>query len=350
MLGVVACGGKPALEVAEPEVQVQEPATTSATTTELTEAEKQRDYLLSLILFWDNFQDGNTNGWIVNSGWEVQQDGDIYNFQSAMDGAAYLPFGVDWTDYVYRAVVKVDEGGVSLNYLLSSEGRYAIFYHESGLYLVKDAPLGEVTVLAQTTQPALGEWHWFTIAMQGAHIQVYVDKVLALDYTDPDPLTAGTAGLGAVDGPAVSVDDVLIHKRVKGLPTAPAGFSQITDPAETGAITNVISGLSEGVDVPVAADVAESSGQAPAIEPGIIGGDKVIAANGVEGENVTVELGEPVVVSWDVGLVSEAYIDDEPVPSVGSFVITPEQDTTLVLEAVDISGESYSLPLTIDLP
>ena len=56
--------------------------------------------------------------------------------------------------------------------------------------------LGEVTVLAQTTQPALGEWHWFTIAMQGAHIQVYVDRVLALDYTDPNPLTAGTAGLG----------------------------------------------------------------------------------------------------------------------------------------------------------
>lgn len=47
-----------------------------------------------------------------------------------------------------------------------------------------------------------GEWHHLTIRAEGGHIRVWVDSVLKIDATDPNPLPQGTICLGAWTGAA----------------------------------------------------------------------------------------------------------------------------------------------------
>lgn len=42
------------------------------------------------ILFRDDFQDGNTDGWGISSAWEVNQEGDAYTFESDGEGSAWI--------------------------------------------------------------------------------------------------------------------------------------------------------------------------------------------------------------------------------------------------------------------
>ena len=112
------------------------------------------------ILFRDNFEDGDLEGWQTTGPWTVEQDGEgqVLVVTGSAE-TAWVPEGVRWTDYYVRAGVKLESGGVSLAFRASRDGSYWLLYREAGLYLLKESPKGNFTALTQTDAPPLSAWH-----------------------------------------------------------------------------------------------------------------------------------------------------------------------------------------------
>ena len=180
----------------------------------------------SNILFQDDFQDGNPDGWVISAGWTVNQDGDVYTFGTQVAGGAYVKSG-GATDYVYAARLKLDSGVASLIFRWSKAGRYLLQVQSDVIYLIKEAPIGTYSILLQAPAPSLGQWHTYSIALEGGHIQISIDQAVVLDYTDTIPLGRGTIGAGASDSTSVSVDDVLVSRLQQSLaPASPPAQAQ----------------------------------------------------------------------------------------------------------------------------
>ena len=164
------------------------------------------------ILFQDNFQDGQPDGWNITSAWYVQQSGDAYAFESSGSGGAWVPTGGNWSNYAYQSSIRLDAGSLLLGFNLTQSSRYILRLDEAGLYLIKESPAKNYTVLAQTGPVSPGEWHQLEIRTYQGHIQVYVEQSLWVDYTDTAPLPNGTIAVTAQEGSQVAVDNVLITK------------------------------------------------------------------------------------------------------------------------------------------
>ena len=173
------------------------------------------------LLFFDNFQTGTAERWQVGNGWVVQQNGEIYTFDTVQHGLSYVKGGVEWQNYILRGQVFLTEGTFALSIYLSSEGRYMLAYNVDGLYIIKENfATGELTALARTDAPALGEWHWMGITVQDGQIQAGADSELLIDITDPSPLTNGTVAVGAGEGANVRVDNIAVTQLENALLTS----------------------------------------------------------------------------------------------------------------------------------
>jgi hypothetical protein len=164
------------------------------------------------ILFQDDFQDGQPDGWEITSAWYVQQSGDIYIFEAGSSGGAWVPQGGSWNNYAFETAARLDAGSLLLSFNLNQTGRYLVRLDEMGLYLVKEYPAKNYTVLAQTGPVSLGEWHQLDMRSYNGHIQVYVDGALWMDYSDTAPLAMGTIAVTTQGGSQAAVDDVLVTK------------------------------------------------------------------------------------------------------------------------------------------
>lgn len=163
------------------------------------------------LAFFENFQTGTADRWQVGPGWVVQQDGELYFFESFQQGLSFAKGIGQYQNYLLRGQVFLEAGTMAMSLYLSSAGRYMLAYNAEGLHILKENfETGEVVSLASTAPPALGEWHWMGIAVQDGHLQAGVDSTLLMDVYDPDPLTGGTVGVGAVDGSHVRVDNIVI--------------------------------------------------------------------------------------------------------------------------------------------
>jgi hypothetical protein len=198
-----------------------ERATAKAASSELASFMATTPQAADQVLFRDDFQDGNSDGWKITGSWTVQQDGDKYYLNApGPAGVAFVPKGVPWTDYLFRAAVRLDAGGMAMGFRASTEGQYLLYYRQDALYLLKEYPKGKFNPLTQTAAPPLNTAHVLGIGGSGGHLQVYVDQALQLDYTDPSPLTKGTIGVAALEGCRAAVDNVLALKLTETLPVA----------------------------------------------------------------------------------------------------------------------------------
>jgi hypothetical protein len=180
----------------------------------------------SNILFQDDFQDGNSDGWVITSGWTVNQDGEVYTFGTQVAGGAYVKSG-GASDYIYSARLKLDTGVASLIFRWSKAGRYLVQVQPELIYLIKEAPTSTYNIMLQAPVSGMDQWHTFSIAIEGGHIQVSIEQALVLDFTDPIPLGRGTIGVGASDSTSVSVDDVLVSRLQQSLaPASPPAQAQ----------------------------------------------------------------------------------------------------------------------------
>jgi hypothetical protein len=233
--------------------QATEPSTSEPV---LTEGTAQ----ISTLLFRDDFQDGDSAGWVINTGWKVQQNEENYFFGTTVTGGTYVKNGAGWSDYAYHSSVWVKQGVLLISINLSSESRYVLRLGGDGVYLIREKPKGSYVVLAEAGPITLSKWTWVTFASQQGHLQVYLDRVLWFDVVDPEPILNGTISVGAQEDSRVAVDNILVNRvsvLAAGEPQAPAPLtSEPLDTSELQAVADVLPAEEvETETVEVAADL-----------------------------------------------------------------------------------------------
>jgi len=179
------------------------------------------------ILFQDDFEDGNLEGWQSTTTWLVQKaDSNSVLVATGSGQAAWVPAGLGWTDYYFRAGVRLESGGVGLAFRASRDGRYWLYYTEKSLALLKESPKGNFTLLQQTAAPPLKTGQALAIGGYGGHLQVYVGKTLQMDYVDPTPIQRGTIGIGVTNDGRVAVDNVAAV-RLRSDPAGPSASQSL---------------------------------------------------------------------------------------------------------------------------
>ena len=280
------------------------------------------------VLFKDDFQDGTPDNWSINAGWDVQQDGDIYYFSTAIKGSAWVPGGHNWDDYVFRSAIQVNNGTAALNFRLTQEGRYLVTFSQDGLYLLKEAPAGNVTVLTKVNPVSLGEWHWVTLGGEGGHIMVYVDQVLKIDFQDADPLPSGTIAVAANDATNVMVDDILVHIPENPFPTFNASISPPVADVPAPDIAGPPLAEMPSVDDVVEEVVEEHESSGPAQVNFTIEGS----------DSVSINAGDCITVSWNVSNALEVYFQGNAANASGFIDDCPSDTINYVLEVIDLNG------------
>jgi hypothetical protein len=165
--------------------------------------------LEEVVLYEENFNDDQAQGWELEPGWTV-------------DAGMLNGYGHTWARYTEgrwgdaRLTFKLESNGVHVNIRNSDTGRYAIGFREKDdflfLYLFKQLwPETFFNDLAtNATRYSAGEEHQVDISTTGGRIQVTVDGMLVIDYTDPDPLPPGTIAFETLDNTFAQVDDIIV--------------------------------------------------------------------------------------------------------------------------------------------
>jgi hypothetical protein len=245
-----------------------------------------------ILLFMDDFQDGQPDNWQTSGAWYVEQNGELYYFGAAGRGWAWVPSGHSWSDYIFHAGVRLDSGNAFLSMNLTKEGRYLLRLGEQGVYLIKEQPAGNVSILAQTGPISMGTGHSVTLAAQAGHLQVYVDQALWIDLTDPAPIAQGTIGVSSLEGARVAVDNVLVVQPTGPLPS---GVVEAPPPLEGESLTaeDIEQELSDAPLQEVEMAQAEQEEQSPAS-----GGQPDLVATEVQFDPDPVVQGQPFNVSY----------------------------------------------------
>jgi hypothetical protein len=275
------------------------------------------------VLFQDDFQDGQADGWNISAGWMVQQDGDRYVLSAAVPGSAAVPQGGSWTDYAFQVSTRIVAGGLGLSYRVSQVGRYALHIRPEGMYLIKEQPRGTYLQLTQTAAPSFGGWHTVVMAGSGGQLQVFVDGVLQLAYTDPAPLPSGTIGLTTLDGYSAEVDDILVTALAGPLPAAAA--LPPTVPAvevelplgELPAPEDIVSGEEEITPEPMETEAAVNLQPSEEEEVPPSEGELVLPVIDYFNYEPAADAG-CYYLAWDLHDAEAAYLDGEGVVAPGS--------------------------------
>ncbi len=163
--------------------------------------------------FKDDFEQGTATNWdIEEGGWSVVPDNGNYVLQGI--GHKWARAGsVNWSNYTFQSRIKLEQGAVHVNFRNGEEGRYFLALHQGGLELSKQFNFWrEFNDLAQSTEPyRLGRWYDLKIEVIGGNIKVYVDGVLRIDYTDPEPILQGAIAFETHDNSQVLVDDIFVE-------------------------------------------------------------------------------------------------------------------------------------------
>jgi photosystem II stability/assembly factor-like uncharacterized protein len=171
-----------------------------------------------IVLYQEDF-DGQAQGWELEPGWRVIQDGD--NWVLAGEGHQWArPSGNYGSDFHVQFRLKLLQGRIHLVYRFNETGRYFIGFHEGGSDLNKQYwPDTFMDGLANSVTPhGLGDWQQVEIVGQGAYLRFLVDGQVEWKYTDLDPLQGGSFAFETLDDSVAYVDDILVY----GLAPTPA--------------------------------------------------------------------------------------------------------------------------------
>jgi photosystem II stability/assembly factor-like uncharacterized protein len=165
-----------------------------------------------ILLYQEDFDDGQAQGWELEPGWQIIQDGD--NWVLAGERHQWARSDNNYgSDFRVQFQLKLLQGRIHLVYRLSGTGRYFIGFHEGGSDLSKQywPDTFQEGLAGSATPHSLGNWHQVEIVGQGASLRFLVDGQVELEYTDPDPLLAGSFAFETLDDSVTYVDDILIY-------------------------------------------------------------------------------------------------------------------------------------------
>jgi hypothetical protein len=191
------------------------------------------------LLFSDDFNDGNADGWTpVGSGgdWAVEDDASFGSMVYSQEDTTYTTtstydtywrsYGTDsWTNYTFKTKIKIVSGG-GLAPIAGIFFRVQGTDLTSGYYMFRiDARLNTGPALIKSpntilagghpgypqfvNEPAvIGQIYTLKVIVEGSNIKCYVDDVMKIEFTDNTYLT-GRVGVGTFNA-HTHFDDVLI--------------------------------------------------------------------------------------------------------------------------------------------
>lgn len=164
--------------------------------------------------FFDDFEDGNADGWDLGSGWQVEKDGSNFVLSGSYPDWSMTTRGKNtWKNYSLKARIKLIEGDGQVNYCKNSPLRYIVGFRLHTIWLTKRTRLGNYEDLASADIDInYNEWHTVEVVGNGGHLKVYFDDVLLLEYIDPDPYLSGQIGFENSAYGHVHIDDVLVEE------------------------------------------------------------------------------------------------------------------------------------------
>jgi pectate lyase len=171
------------------------------------------------VLFFDDFEDGNADGWSTNRGdWQVVLEGDNHFYrQGTLDNELFVAQAgsVVWDDVVIEArvrLVDVMSGGYSARLLarcVNAGKHYGLEFRGDGVLRLEKFDEGNGTWIADSNTSMTPEtWHSVRFEAIGSVLRVYVDGVWQIERTDSF-LPRGAVGL-ATAGAIAEFDDVRV--------------------------------------------------------------------------------------------------------------------------------------------
>ncbi len=173
----------------------------------------------SSLLFSDDFNDGNANGWTTTSGtWSVVSN--AYNGQAASGNSYAIAGESAWTDYTLEAKVNVtnNSGGnkdAGLVFRYTDPNNHYVLYLKNNdrsgrkMELVK-VDGGVKTTLDHASPSVMPDtFHTYKIVLDGDDISVYQDNVLQLSATDSTH-ASGKIGARVYASTKAIYDDVTV--------------------------------------------------------------------------------------------------------------------------------------------
>ncbi|MES1177137.1 MAG: family 16 glycoside hydrolase [Myxococcales bacterium] len=170
------------------------------------------------VLFSDDFEDGNANGWTASNGtWAIATDGSkVYSQTGTGTGSTVLMSSAgtaSWTNQIIEAKIKVKAfGGSSTSYFAAIYGRYNGTDYYS-LTLRSDGKIAirkNTTTLGSAVAAGIVGGTWYTVRLEivGSSLKAYVNGALVDTETDAT-LSAGRIAVGTVNTTA-EFDDIKV--------------------------------------------------------------------------------------------------------------------------------------------
>ncbi|HEX3048790.1 MAG TPA: LamG-like jellyroll fold domain-containing protein, partial [Bacillota bacterium] len=153
--------------------------------------------LSAATLFSDNFDDGNSTGWTVQSGtWSVVQDGGSYvYYQSSLNEGRASAGSTSWTNCSVEARVKVDNfNGSNRAYVCArykdGNNYYTASLMSNTIEIRKKLSGSSSTLVSKSYTIATGTWYTVKLVVNGSNISMYINGTLQLNATDSS-ITSG---------------------------------------------------------------------------------------------------------------------------------------------------------------
>jgi hypothetical protein len=168
---------------------------------------------------WDDFNDGNDDGWVVSSGNWTVTNGEYNHSDSTGPWHITTRGNTSWTDYVAKTEFKIINGTTrAIKLIMRAEStptnhvglvyredtnQVCIYNYKGGYYIAGYA--------SATKNFADGEWHTLKGIVINQTYRLYIDDILQIEGTDTglSQISFGKIGLGAVSAHA-HFDDVSV--------------------------------------------------------------------------------------------------------------------------------------------
>jgi serine/threonine-protein kinase len=170
-------------------------------------------------LFFDDFENGLQNHWNTFPGeagkktdlaWEIGAEGNNHFLVGKQHHWA-VTGSPEWKNYVFHLQLRRTQtaSDAHLNIYLGDGTRYML-HLKPGPFKRDNRKKGETDkFLAQAHYTPDTEWHEFSLAAIGDHLEIQLDGQTIAAYTDPDPLPGGPVGLENISG-VIWYDNILV--------------------------------------------------------------------------------------------------------------------------------------------
>jgi len=160
-------------------------------------------------IFFDDFEQGNTDNWSLEEGWSLTQTESNYVLEGVNHYWAGCLQGSYWSDYDFQCKFLYSQGSMHMNFRMSGRGRYMIAIYDEGIGLTRDdswgtyTPLGSAAVNLQTEQ-----WYRIGVVANERAIQIFLDGALLIQVYDDDAHLVGGIAFETHDNSRFLIDSV----------------------------------------------------------------------------------------------------------------------------------------------